>query len=71
MKKIVRHLNPPTKCDICHSQVGDEFFDAKTINGPWANMCTECFNTIGVGLGTGLGQMYKKQEDSSYIKVAG
>lgn len=31
-------------------------YDAKTIWGPWANMCESCFKQFGVGLGTGKGQ---------------
>jgi hypothetical protein len=31
-------------------------YDGKTTSGPWANMCQECFDELGVGLGTGLGQ---------------
>lgn len=30
--------------------------DGKTIFGPWANMCDECFEHVGVGLGLGRGQ---------------
>lgn len=31
-------------------------YDAKTKQGPWANLCQECYDKWGVGLGTGLGQ---------------
>ena len=31
--------------------------DGKTIHGPWANMCADCFGSNGIGLGTGKGQM--------------
>jgi len=30
--------------------------DGKTKMGPWANMCTGCFEQVGIGLGTGKGQ---------------
>ena len=30
--------------------------DGKTIFGPWANMCDDCFEHVGVGLGLGRGQ---------------
>ena len=59
--KNITYINPPETCDICHSQVGDVMYDAKTVYGPWANMCENCFNTIGVGLGTGLGQRYVRR----------
>lgn len=71
MKKMARHLNPPIQCDVCHSQINNVFYDAMTAYGPWANLCTNCFNTIGIGLGTGLGQMYRKQKDGTYLKVEG
>lgn len=46
------------KCDICWSQgkMKSAKYDAKTIMGPWANLCTPCFKQYGVGLGTGRGQ---------------
>jgi hypothetical protein len=40
-------------CDICGKQAE---YDAKTIMGPWANMCESHFNELGTGLGTGRGQ---------------
>lgn len=33
-------------------------YDAKTIYGPWANLCQEHFEAYGVGLGAGKGQRY-------------
>jgi hypothetical protein len=46
-------------CDICKAdgmQVDAEY-DAKTVFGPWANMCRRCYVTYGPGrLGTGYGQ---------------
>lgn len=47
-------------CDI-HKSLLDKpgvpaAYDGKTVQGPWANMCEECFGTHGVGLGTGRGQ---------------
>lgn len=59
-------------CDICHSQVGQEYVDGKTVYGPWANMCTGCFNTVGIGLGVGLGQMYRwSDQEQKYKKIKG
>jgi len=48
----------PTDCDLCHKPFVDVFFDAKTRFGPWGLICSKCFLTEGVGLGTGLGQKY-------------
>lgn len=31
-------------------------WDGKTKQGPWANMCDECFPKYGTGLGLGHGQ---------------
>lgn len=70
MNKI-KYVNPPKVCDQCHKDFGDVMYDAKTIYGPWGNFCTDCFNSICMGLGTGLGQMYKKNEAGDFIKVAG
>lgn len=41
-------------CDICKKQKAK--YDGKTLMGPWAYMCQSCYDTSGVGLGTGLGQ---------------
>lgn len=45
-------------CDIC-AQVGNESvaeYDAKTVFGPWANLCGTCFRKHAGKLGTGFGQ---------------
>jgi hypothetical protein len=57
--EVKTFVNPPKKCDICKCELKSVFFDAKTKMGPWANMCQDCFNKLGVGLGTGKGQKYK------------
>jgi hypothetical protein len=49
---------PPKTCDICKKNLVSVFFDAKTKMGPWANLCQDCFNKLGVGLGIGKGQKY-------------
>lgn len=44
----------PKKCDFCG---GTASYDAKTLMGPWANMCEAHWRTHGIGrLGTGYGQ---------------
>ena len=50
-----------TKCDFCKEDlsknlVGSRLYDAKTIHGPWATMCSTCWiesthQQLGVGLG--------------------
>lgn len=42
---VLKSTNPPLAA-----------YDGKTAHGPWANMCEECFNQYGTGLGTGKGQ---------------
>jgi hypothetical protein len=45
-------------CDF-HKMHGESVparFDGKTHSGPWANMCDDCFERNGVGLGLGKGQ---------------
>lgn len=70
--KPVTYINPPKECDICHGPFTENImFDGKTCYGPWANMCMTCFNTIGVGLGTGLGQQYRKNDSGDWVKIAG
>lgn len=69
--KQVTYIDPPNVCDNCHCKFGTFMYDAKTVYGPWANLCSDCFNVIGVGLGTGLGQQYIKNEAGDWIKNAG
>lgn len=61
----------PTKCNICHKPISDVMYDAKTRMGPWGILDQDCFDTYGVGLGTGLGQKYRRQVDDSFLKVGG
>jgi len=45
-------------CDMC-AQNGIKTkagYDARTVFGPWGNLCQGCFEEFGVGLGLGLGQ---------------
>lgn len=46
-------------CDLCSLFYGRKRvakYDGKTRGGPWGYMCEECFQSHGVGLGTGRGQ---------------
>lgn len=40
-------------------------------NGAWAIMVPEAHSAIGTGLGTGLGQLYEKQEDGRWLRIEG
>lgn len=46
------------ECDVCAGEgvARPAAYDGKTIYGPWAYMCQEHMEGLGVGLGTGLGQ---------------
>ena len=55
MTKIVE-ITESVKCDFCDKEAK---YDARTIAGPWANLCENCFKLLGMGLGTGKGQKYK------------
>lgn len=49
--------HPP--CDI-HLQRGERvrgYADGRTVFGPWAVMCRECFGRYGTGTGIGNGQV--------------
>lgn len=71
MVTVKKWLGPvPTHCDVCCTQINDVFIDGRTVYGPWANMCCECHSQIGVGLGTGKGQKYER-DNESWVKVAG
>lgn len=48
----------PKTCDICHRPLKRFFVDGRTRQGPWAIMCSLCFESHGVGLGIGKGQKY-------------
>jgi hypothetical protein len=59
-KKVERAPGMPEKCDICHGQLENLYYDAKTKEGPWANMCDSCWTVHRAysALGTGQGQKY-------------
>jgi hypothetical protein len=54
----IAYIFAPENCDFCKTE-GKEVeakYDGKTVHGPWAYMCEEHFEAMGVGLGTGRGQ---------------
>lgn len=59
------------KCDFCEKTGNtlQQFVDGRTVFGPWAIMCPDCFKKNGVGVGLGSGQEYHRQEDGTYLKV--
>ena len=71
MKKVIKYINPPNVCDNCKLPFKTFMYDAKTVYGTWANLCSDCFNVLGLGIGTGLGQQYIQNEAGEWIKNAG
>lgn len=61
-ERVYVDVRPP--CDLC-AAAGEQVeaaYDGKTIMGPWAYLCTPHWRSVGVGLGTGLGQELIKVE---------
>jgi hypothetical protein len=64
--------DPPDQCNICGSEITTTFVDGRTrAHGSWACMCLACHQGYGVGLGTGNGQVFTKQDDGQWLKVEG
>ena len=59
------------RCDICDKETPQEYFDAKTKQGPWATMCSWCFRQHGIGLGLGRGQRYQRNVQNNFVKTEG
>jgi SpoVK/Ycf46/Vps4 family AAA+-type ATPase len=61
-------------CDICGCtlEVRGLLIDGRVGGGlKWANMCADCFNDRGVGIGCGKGQLYARQPNGDWRLVAG
>lgn len=44
------------ECDLCRNGT-EAHYDARTVHGPWGNLCTAHFGSTSLGeLGTGSGQ---------------
>jgi hypothetical protein len=61
----------PDACDICGQPIKDAFADAKTSRGPWGSLDLKCLRVHGIGTGKGKGQVYRRQDDGRWLKVAG
>lgn len=69
---MIFYCNPPTTCDICHKPITDTFVDGRVVGGTaWANMCEHCHKRNGTGLGSGKGQLYKKNATGQFVKIEG
>jgi len=62
---------PPAVCDLCQQPITTSFIDGATKQGPWANLHLGCHRQIGVGVGPGVGQLYRKQDDGRLLKTEG
>ena len=73
-KRQIYCLPKPPKCDLCSKNLLEEKFyiDGATKNdGPWANMCSNCFDKHGAGIASGKGQLYMQVKKGSWLLVAG
>ena len=74
MDDKVEWLSPVDSCDLCEVKLEDQrqMVDGEVIGdgGRWALMCPKCYTLRGVGLGLGLGQLYRLEE-GRWIKAAG
>ena len=58
----------PSSCQLCDKSIVSSFVDGKLKIGPWASCCLFCHRVHGIGLGTGLGQLYRRQPDNRWLK---
>lgn len=68
----------PDRCQLCNALIKNEFVDGRThsrsrFHGLWTDMCLSCHGFVGVGLGIGKGQLYRRwaQSDDMFVKVEG
>jgi len=62
--------SPLNDCDICKRDFKGVMYDANIL-GTWGNVCQRCFRLAGGQTGTGLGQKYELQENSSWLCTEG
>jgi hypothetical protein len=72
--KDQRYYDPPDACDLCSIPLSGEKFmtdgQIKNARG-WANMCADCSVYHGSGIGWGVGQLYRQEDDGSWLLVGG
>ena len=64
--------NPPANCDLCERAFAQEkyFVDGRVRGvGACGFMCVDCFGEHGVGLGLGIGQLYRRERDGRWLLV--
>lgn len=68
------YASPPETCDVCGRDLENAryFVDGVRRDAPeWANMCSECFADVGTRISWGVGQLYARQRDGSWLLVGG
>ena len=68
------YYNAPDTCGCCNEPfAGQTYMVDGALKGSiaWANMCAVCFYREGKGIGWGEGQLYLRQDDGSWLLVAG
>lgn len=71
MAKKVYWLGDVKASDDFGDEITTQFIDGRTNRGPWGIMTPANHVLHGVGLGTGLGQLYRLQADGRWLKVEG
>lgn len=53
--------SPPDVCDLCRMDLPTNglFIDGEIADGRWSFMCMTCYAEHGVGIGWGIGQLYR------------
>ena len=56
------HPDPPLHCDLCNVLISKQgfFVDGGTKDGSAADMCPHCYAEQGIGIGWGIGQLYRQ-----------
>ncbi len=58
--------------DSFGNPIHDEFIDGRLVSsGQWGLFTPATYAVVGSGLGTGLGQRYKRQSDGKWLKIEG
>jgi hypothetical protein len=71
--EVEDHGGPPDTCDLCKCPIGEVgfFVDGQTHDGSWANMCPKCYMGHGMGIGWGIGQLYRNCREGRWRCIAG
>lgn len=54
-------ISPPERCNLCGVDlaINGLHVDGEIADGRWSHMCMACFARHGVGVGWGVGQLYR------------